>query len=159
MLVVHGSKQSADEWLTRFENVWRPIRPHTGRDTGQVRVAVLDTGVDKAVLEKYGENIRRTKCFLSDADDCHGEKSDDSDTDDSEDEDIDTDILDQDPGRHGSHVVELILELAPCAHVYVARITKDCASEMDPLCIAKVSSQPQSPICSLSASRLVKTSA
>ncbi|RSM11441.1 hypothetical protein CEP52_003063 [Fusarium oligoseptatum] len=130
-----GAKQSADEWCARFQNVWRPISPHTGRSNGQVRVAVLDTGVDEAVLEKYGENIRGKKNFLYEADRDQDEKSDDSDADDSD--DADPDILDQDANRHGSHVVELILKLVPCVDIYVARIAKDCASNMDPACIAK----------------------
>lgn len=111
-------------------------------------MAVLDTGVDEAVLDKYGENIRGKKNFLHEADHDRDEKSDDSDTDDSE--DVDADILDQDANRHGSHVVELILKFVPCVDIYVARISKDRGSNMDPTCIAKVAKTEPCSVCAYS---------
>jgi len=124
-------------WEEQFHNFWRPIGPHADRNDGQAKVAVLDTGVDVSVLTEHVEKIKGRKCFLVDAN-TDGSHGGDDDTDDDDDDDDDEEVLDLDPNRHGSHIAKLIMTLAPCAHIYVARVKKDHTSPVDPGAVAKV---------------------
>ncbi|RSL92442.1 hypothetical protein CEP52_013802 [Fusarium oligoseptatum] len=112
------SKESADRWHQRFEAFRRPIEGHTGRASGQIKIAVLDTGIDKSMLkEEFHENIKDIKSFLPD-------------------EQVQpSGCLER--NHHGTNVVAIILNLAPWVHVYIARIGKDGDESMDPSCIAK----------------------
>ncbi|KAF4979798.1 hypothetical protein FDECE_18004, partial [Fusarium decemcellulare] len=112
------SKDNADRWFQHFRNFCRPIEGHTGRRSGHIRVAVLDTGLDRSMLTPEScEGIKDVKSFLPGQD--VGEHDD------------------LDENRHGTHVVGILLNLAPWAHVYVACIKKGENSPMDPRCIAK----------------------
>ncbi|KAM0412751.1 hypothetical protein ACHAPD_007797 [Fusarium lateritium] len=113
------SKENADKWYQLYDLFCRPIGGYAGRAAGQVKIAVLDTGIDKSMLASgFHENIKDNMSFIV-ADDT------------------------QDSGglegnHHGTQVVALLLSLAPWAHVYVARIGKDGDESMDPSCISKV---------------------
>lgn len=111
---------SATEWDDYFERFRRPIAAYTQRRSGQVKVAVLDTGVDESMLCKgFGKSIIRKKSFLDgqDGQDTH----------------------DHDEVRHGTHIVNRLLYLVPWIHVYVARVKKDGQSQLEPTCVAEVS--------------------
>ncbi|KAK2125531.1 LOW QUALITY PROTEIN: hypothetical protein NOF04DRAFT_9629 [Fusarium oxysporum II5] len=112
------SKENADKWYQLYELFCRPIEGYAGRAAGQVRIAVLDTGIDKSMLSSaFHENIKDNMSFLlaDDAQDSGGLEG----------------------NHHGTQVVALLLSLAPWIHVYVARIGKDGDESMDPSCISK----------------------
>ncbi|KAH7473859.1 hypothetical protein FOMA001_g12749 [Fusarium oxysporum f. sp. matthiolae] len=112
------SKENADKWYQLYELFCRPIEGYAGRAAGQVRIAVLDTGIDKSMLASaFHENIKDNMSFLlaDDAQDSGGLEG----------------------NHHGTQVVALLLSLAPWIHVYVARIGKDGDESMDPSCISK----------------------
>ncbi|ENH75877.1 Vegetative incompatibility protein HET-E-1 [Fusarium oxysporum f. sp. cubense race 1] len=112
------SKENADKWYQLYELFCRPIEGYAGRAAGQVRIAVLDTGIDKSMLSSaFHENIKDNMSFLlaDDAQDSGGLEG----------------------NHHGTQVVALLLSLAPWIHVYVARVGKDGDESMDPSCISK----------------------
>jgi hypothetical protein len=80
---------------------------------GRVKIAILDTGVDhKHVFidgAKSGEVPRLIECcsFVGDSDGA----TDNSRT--------------QDTDGHGTHIAGLIMDLAPCAEIYVAKISNE----------------------------------
>jgi hypothetical protein len=95
----------ADEWMAFLENsVHKHIEkpPKYLRDARAVRIAVLDTGIDKehpfiraALKEK---RIRMTESFVSGVD------------------------CTKDTFGHGTYIASLLLTVAPDAQLYVAKI-------------------------------------
>ncbi|KAK3936625.1 hypothetical protein QBC46DRAFT_345407 [Diplogelasinospora grovesii] len=115
-----------------FRNFRRPLNGHT-QYTKQAKIAVLDTGVDTSMsmfTEELQAKIKGRKTFFCDTDDLKDDTHNAKDVND--------EAADEDPNRHGSHIVRWILRLAPSAHVYVARVVRNHKTSMNPSCVAKV---------------------
>ncbi|PMD24617.1 subtilisin-like protein [Hyaloscypha hepaticicola] len=104
----------ADEWMKMFsKNIKDMFEKEREGSMGRVKIAILDTGVDHKHLlidgAKSGEVPRLIECcsFVGDSDGA----TDNSRT--------------QDTDGHGTHIAGLIMELAPCAEMYIAKISND----------------------------------
>lgn len=97
------SQKHAHSWLSRMQNLTRGLY-ETRSKRRRVRIAVLDTGCDDNAPfffeDNNGDRLREWKDWTSGYDsfgDCHG---------------------------HGTHMVSLIMKIAPEAHIYVARVAR-----------------------------------
>lgn len=79
-------------------------------ETRAVRVAVLDTGCDLEHKFFSGPGIRQDKRLEGHWFDCLGESPE---------------PVDEDPDRHGTSMVALLLRLLPNAEVYVVRVARN----------------------------------
>ncbi|KAI9928487.1 hypothetical protein ASPWEDRAFT_50364 [Aspergillus wentii DTO 134E9] len=130
------SEKDAKRWLSRM----RRLNSELGETippviTTRIRIAVLDTGCDfNAPFFLHPDNESRLKGWRDFAD-----GSDDF----------------QDGHGHGTHLVSLIMKIAPDAHVYVARVAKNPddllgASENVAQAISWASSECKADIISMS---------
>ncbi|KAI1172065.1 hypothetical protein F4777DRAFT_582348 [Nemania sp. FL0916] len=115
------STENANAWFAYFHSFRRPIDEYSQRAVrpdNVAKVAILDSGIDMS-HEKIAElkgNIKGLRNFL--------------------DEHMD-DIEDSDSNRHGTQVALLLLNEAPFADIYIARIKKDRCSPLMPGVVAK----------------------
>lgn len=103
------SEKEAKEWLSRMQRLngelaGTALDISPGNPPAQVRIAVLDSGCDNNapffLHPENGPRLREWKDWVDGSDqwqDCHG---------------------------HGTHLVSLIMKIAPEADLFVARITK-----------------------------------
>lgn len=102
---------SAQVWLQNFRQklytriLEAPIQTQTLQAPAKVRVAIIDTGIDvmDTMIESMIEN-GRLKTMRNWAGGGHGCP---------------------DMHGHGTHVTRLVLDLAPCAEIYVAKVSDD----------------------------------
>ncbi|KAF4497580.1 thermostable alkaline protease precursor [Fusarium agapanthi] len=105
-----------EEWLDNLKHISMHImnlrKEKQDHDFKPVRIAVLDTGCDAELpfykIPRRKKSIKAWKDFARDGSDDKPE----------------TDAMEDEYG-HGSLMARLIMEAAPLAHVYVARVAKD----------------------------------
>jgi subtilisin family serine protease len=108
-----GSCTEYFTWRTNFKQVYDKFVTGNLTTTTTVKVAILDTGID-ATHPDVRESKHQIKAFKSwlTSGDTH------------------------DSFGHGTHIAGLLLELAPDAELYIAKIAEDHPS--DPSAIAEV---------------------
>lgn len=110
----------ADRWFKKLDKFTDTlIRNYANSEYEKVRIAVLDTGVEKSArrhtpdfIRQCGQQIKGGRSFL-------GENNEDV-------------PWNKDMNGHGTHVTGLLLRVAPRAEIYVARILKGWESTIDP---------------------------
>ncbi|KAH7153364.1 hypothetical protein EDB81DRAFT_791255 [Dactylonectria macrodidyma] len=106
----HGSIKSSLSWLDRFSSVNTRLERINNVNVPPVRLAVLDTGCD--IEHEYfdGPGVCQDERL-------NGHWFDFVTGSDG--------IIDEDPGRHGTSVLALLLRLLPSAEIFIARIAKN----------------------------------
>lgn len=85
----------------------------------RIKIAILDTGIDKNhpdIAARWSERIKGWRSWIR------------------------PDDASEDVSGHGTHAASLLMTAAPEADLYVARIAKDSKSSMDPRDVAQVDS-------------------
>lgn len=120
------SFETKPRWLDRFRETQSLVAQGRKPNNSRVKIAILDTGVDLGHPYFHDtpkdhpqihpkDRVRECKSFV------HGASGD------------------HDNVGHGTHCTALLLELAPNADVYVARVSEGGASNLDPEVVARVS--------------------
>ncbi|KAF1985820.1 subtilisin-like protein [Aulographum hederae CBS 113979] len=96
------SCQQSDAWMDMFRSTYD--RYMTEEPTQRVKIAVLDTGIDRTHPEMQNERIKSVRSWVEGH---NGEEED---------------LQGGDVAGHGTHTTSILLDLAPDADIYVARI-------------------------------------
>ena len=108
-LIVYSARE-ADEWLKTLKQRVHPLitRPNMGSGTERIRVAILDTGLElpEDCRSDYANQIRGCRSWLGV----------------DENEEGNSETRNFDVSGHGTHSTGLLLEVAPNAEVFVARV-------------------------------------
>ncbi len=86
------------------------LKAFVKQDTKAVKIAVLDTGCEVDHVFFSGPGSRQDERLQGHWFDCLGESDE---------------LVDQDPQRHGTAMVALVLRLLPNAEIYVVRVARD----------------------------------
>ncbi|KAH7133081.1 hypothetical protein B0J13DRAFT_93100 [Dactylonectria estremocensis] len=105
----HGSIKGSLSWLDKFSTVNSRLERIDNPNVPPVRIAVLDTGCD--INHEYfdGPGVCQDERLNGHWFDCVAGSDE---------------IIDEDPGRHGTSVLALLLRLLPSADIFIARIAK-----------------------------------
>jgi subtilisin family serine protease len=95
----------SEKWFERLQDLVHKLLPHPPTDTRRVKIAILDSGVDLThpTIVCNKQRIMAKRSFLMQ--DSPREQA-------------------KDMIGHGTHILGLLLKVAPYADIYVARITK-----------------------------------
>ncbi|KAI8628847.1 quinon protein alcohol dehydrogenase-like superfamily [Xylariaceae sp. FL1651] len=116
------NKDSTVYWYNLFHSFRRPIDEYSRsalRTNGRAKVAILDSGIDMhhgGVTEAEKKRIKECRSFLSQVPDDAG---------------------DSDTHYHGTLVARLLLQQAPFADIYIARVKGDKDSSLCPKSITE----------------------
>ena len=102
--------KDSNSWLNSFDLVNESLKAVAKEGTAAVKVAVLDTGCDLEHAFFIGPGSRQDDRLEGHWFDCLGESDK---------------PVDEDPERHGTAMVALLLRLLPNAEIYVVRVARD----------------------------------